>query len=132
MEELYNYEFTNDMIKNMFEINNEIINLSKDEVLEKILILQNIKCDNEQIKNILESNPFYLNRCTNDVILLVKKLKEIGLVALNLLFDSNPWLLNKDSFELEEFIQLKQKEGMLLEEIVDLLDSNPYAIDEFI
>ena len=49
-----------------------------------------------------------------------------------LLFDSNPWLLNKDLFEIEEFIEKKQEEGLLLEEIVDLMDSNPYVIDEII
>ena len=130
MEELYNYNFTDDDIKYMYEINNEIINISSEEMLEKIKILQNINCGEEQIKNIIVSNPFYLNRCNNDVLFLIKKIKEIGIISLNILFDSNPWLLNKDNFEIENFIKSKQNEGFEMDEIVDMIDSNPYILDE--
>ena len=53
-----------------------------------------------------------------------------GLTNLNLLFEANPFFLNKDLFEIEDFIKLKEQDGLSIEEIVDLIDSNPYAIDE--
>ena len=38
-------------------------------------------------------------------------------------FDSNPWLLNKDAYEIDEYISNKQSKGLSLEEIIDNIDS---------
>ena len=60
---------------------------------------------------------------------LINKLLSLGFTNLNLLFDANPFFLNLDSFEIDEFIKEKQKDDMLLVDIIDLIDSNPYIFD---
>ena len=78
------------------------------------------KIENEKINELLGLND--------------NSIKNLGFVKnkeyLNLLFDSNPELLNKDVFEIEEFINKKKNDGISLEDIVDLIDSNPFVIDE--
>ena len=41
----------------------------------------------------------------DDVIDLINKLFEIGVTNINLLFDSNPLLLNKNSYEIDNYIE---------------------------
>jgi len=130
MEELFNCGFNDKDIELMIEINDEILDLSNNEIKEKTDILKSINCDEEQIKNILVSNPLYLNRCNEDILNLIKRLYDLKINSLNLLFDSNPWMLNKDAFEIDDFIYKKQQEGIVLEYIIDMLDSNPYIINE--
>ena len=56
--------------------------------------------------------------------------EELNITYLNLLFDSNPFLLSKEKFEIKEFVSKKEKEGLTKEDIKDLIESNPYVIDE--
>ena len=95
-----------------------------------IKILKYIDCLDRHIQNILICNPFYLYRSIDDVVKLIKKLLEIGMTNINLLFDSNPFLLNKDAYEIDDYINKKINNGKTLEDIVDEIDSNPYIIDE--
>ena len=129
MEELYNYNLNDSDIKEMISINNDILSLSNEEIKNIVELLLKINCNDKQIRNILISNPFYLSRCISDVIDLIKKLMNLGITSLNILFDSNPWLLNKDVFELDDYIN-QELNNKTLEEIVDELESNPYIIDE--
>ena len=117
-------------LEEMFKQNPMLEYLSEEEINNNILFLKSLKCDDHHIRNIIICNPFYLNRSISDLQKLVSKLINIGLTNLNLLFDSNPFLLNKDIFEIDEFIKEKQKLGISLENIIDLIDSNPYVIDE--
>lgn len=129
MVELYNLNLNEVDIKNIIETNPDIKDVSKGEILKRIYILKQINCNDKIIKNIIISNPFYLNKSEEDIIKLIHKLTSIGLKNLDLLFDSNPDLLNKDAFEIDDFIMKKRKEYSLAE-IVDMIDSNPYIIDE--
>ena len=36
----------------------------------------------------------------------------------------------KDVFEIEDYINTKLSDGILLEDIIDEIESNPYIIDE--
>ena len=130
MEELFNCGIDDIEIKNIIEINPETINLSDMEIKEKVEILKNIKCNDNHIKNIIVSNPLYLNRCNNDIVSLIENLGNFGITNLNILFDTNPWLLNKNAFEINGYVKKKMNEGFLLEDIVDMIDTNPYIIDE--
>ena len=121
---------TND-IKNMLELCPLIKDMSDDEIKRKIDILSFIGCNIRHIKNIIISNPYYLDRIDNDILKLISYLKEIGISNIYLLFDSNPYLLNRDKFEIEEYINSKIKIGLPMDEIVDEFESNPYIIDEF-
>lgn len=117
-------------LENMVNQNPMLSNLSEEEIETNILFLKKIECKERHIRNILIANPFYLSRSLIDLEKLINKLFSLGLNNLNLLFDSNPLFLNHDAFEIDDFIQIKQNEGLSLEDIADLIDSNPYAINE--
>lgn len=117
-------------IKNMLELCPMILDMSDNEIKDKIDILSYIGCNMRHIRNIIISNPNYFDRINDDIFKLIDYLKKIGISNIYLLFDSNPYLLNKDVFEIEEYINNRKEIGMSLEEIVDEFDTNPYIIDE--
>ena len=114
----------------MEEICPNIKELEAKEILEKIEILKNIKCDEIQIRNIISSNAQYLDRSNTDIEKLIKKLEELGFDTLNILFDGNPYILNLDDYEIENYIKNREDNGELLEDIVDDMSSNPYIFQE--
>lgn len=130
MLELYNFGLSDFEIKDMIEICPEILELSKPEILNNIDLLNNIGCSERCIKNIITSNPFYLNRTLEDIISLINKLIKIGVTNIDLLFDSNPFLLNKDAYEIDEYINIEKNKGKSLSDIVEEFESNPCIIDE--
>ena len=104
--------------------------MSEKEIKEKELILKKINCDENQIINIISSNPMYLDK-TNDIVLrLISKLKSYGFSMLNILFDSNPYILNLEVFEIENYVNDRLNDGEMLEDIIDDLDSNPILFNE--
>lgn len=117
-------------LKEMVNLNPMLEYLNDKEINDNILFLKSLKCSDIIIKNIIICNPFYLNRSISDLQKLVSKLISIGLTNLNLLFDSNPYLLNKDAFEIDSFIKEKLKLGFNLESIINLIDSDPYITQE--
>ena len=131
MEELFSLDISELDIKNMLEQTPSLLDISKEEVSEKIDILKYINCSDRNTKNIIISNPEYLERDSKDILKLIKYLNDIGFTLLNLLFDSNPYFLNYDVFEIKEYINEREKEGLLLENIIDEIESNPYIIDEY-
>lgn len=72
------------------------------------------------------ANPLYLNRSKTDILKLIDKLKDLGITHLETTFDTNPWLLNKDVFEIDEFIEGQIKLGLTMDEIVDMIDSEMF------
>lgn len=107
-----------------------IIDMSNEDISEKMEILKYVGCNERHIRNIIIGNPYYLDRFNDDILKLIGYLKEIGISSINLLFDSNPYFLNKDSFEIKEYVLERLSDGVLLEDIVDEIESNPYIIDE--
>ena len=92
------------------------------KIKEKELILKKINCDENQIINIISSNPMYLDRTNDGVLKLINKLKEYGFSTLNILLDSNPYILNIDYIDIEKYIN-KRLINEELEDIIDDLDS---------
>ena len=129
MDKLIELGLSSNDIENMILLNPMIKFLNFEEIESNISILENIQCENRHIKNILITNSFYLTRSIDDIEKLINKLLSLGFTNLNLLFDANPFFLNLDSFEIDEFIKEKQKDDMLLVDIIDLIDSNPYIFD---
>lgn len=117
-------------LQEMFNLNPMLEYLNDKEINDNILFLKSLKCSDIIIKNIIICNPFYLNRSITDLQKLVSKLINLGLTNLDLLFDSNPFLLNKDAFEIDNFIKEKLKFGFNLESIIDLIDSDPFITQE--
>ena len=130
MEELFKIGISEKTIKDMIEINPNIKEMTSKEVKEKIEILKQINCSDTQILNIISSNARYLDKTNKEIIDLIKYLLSLGFNTLNILFDSNPYILNLEIFEIENYIKERQNQGELLEDIVDYLDSNPYIFTE--
>lgn len=131
MEELLKrLSISEETIKQMVEICPNIEELSSEEIVEKIEVLKEIKCNENQIRNIISSNAMYLDKSIVDIQELIKKLIEKGFTTLNILFDSNPYILNLDAYEIETYIDKREKRGEKLEDIVDDLESNVYLFEE--
>lgn len=117
-------------INQMIEICPNIKELNNEEILSKIEILKSLKCDDMQIRNIISSNVNYLDKSSNDINKLIKKMDKLGFTTLNVLIDGNPYILNLDEFEIENYIKEREKNGELLEDIVDEMTSNPFLFEE--
>lgn len=131
MEEiLRNIGISQKTINQMEEISPNIKELSKEEIKEKIDILKKIKCDEIQVRNIISSNAMYLEKSNTDIEKLINKMHELGFEMLNILFDGNPYILNLEAYEIENYIQKRQAEGEELEDIVDEMSSDPSIFTE--
>lgn len=130
MQELFNLGINEKEIIDIIEICPMIKDLEKNEIADKINILDYINCSVQMKKNIITSNPFYLNRTNEEILKLVKLLNKLGFNNLNILFDSNPYILNLDLFQIENYVNCELKKGNLLEDIVDELQSKPYLFQE--
>ena len=131
MEEiLRNIGISQKTINQMEEISPNIKELSKEEIKEKIDILKKIKCDEIQVRNIISSNAMYLEKSNTDIEKLINKMHELGFDTLNILFDGNPYILNLEAYEIEEYIHKRENNGEKLEDIVDDMDANPYLFNE--
>ena len=114
----------------MLEINNDIKDLSSQEIYEKEIILTNVNCTKNQMKNIISSNALFLTRTNEEIIQLINCLKKYRFDTLNILFDSNPYILNLEPFEIDNYINERINNGEELDDIIDDLDSNPYLFEE--
>ena len=117
-------------INQMEEICPNIKDLTKEEVLSKIEILKDINCDDIQIRNIISSNAMYLDKSNTDINKLINELRKLGFDNLDLLFDGNPNILNLDDFEVRRYIEDRERNGELLEDIVDDMSSNLFIFEE--
>ncbi len=118
---------TEQQLTNIKEFINDIY---QEDLKKNIPLLKSVGCDIDSIKNIIIGNPLFLQRNYSDIQKLIDYLQELGLTYLNLLFDSYPMFLNKDSFEIKNYIEDRINLGEELEDIVDDIDSNPIIIDE--
>ena len=130
MHELYNLGLNDKTIETMIEMNEEIKDITSQELKEKQIILKKVKCTENQIINIISSNSMFLTRTTEEILKLIGCLTKYGFDTLNILFDSNPYILNLEPFEIENYINERIENGEELEEIIDDLDSNPYLFNE--
>ncbi len=130
MNELLEKEISDQTINTMIEMNPNIKELTRQEIKDKIVLLDGIKCSINQIKNIIFSNSMYFNRTNEEIINLINYLLEKGFQNLNILFDANPYILNLDSFEIDNYINEKIKNKENLEDIIDNLESNPELFNE--
>lgn len=130
MQELFKLELNEKTIYHMIEFNPNLKDLTDKEVLEKIRLLKRINCSDNQILNIISCNSLYLSKTNTNVVKLIEYLLGLGFNTLNILFDSNPYILNLDVFEIEAYINKQKNIGESLEEIVDELDSNPIIFNE--
>ena len=130
MEELFNIGISEETIRSMAELNPEIIEMTDKEIIEKEELLKKIGCNETQILNIISSNSPLLSKTNTELTTLFNYLTESGFKCLNILLDSNPYILNLEPFEIKDYIDGRIKNGEPLEDIIDDLDSNPYLFSE--
>ena len=130
MDMLYKLGLEEKEIYEMIERCKDIKDLTEEEIEQKILLLKKLDCNERHIRNIIVSNPDYLNRTNSDILKLINKLFILDFDCINILLDSNPYILNKDDFEVEGYIKNRLENGEELEDIVDDLNSNPILFDE--
>ena len=130
MEELYNIGISDTTLKGMIEINPEILEMSNNEINAKKNILKRINCTDREFLNIISSNSLMLSRTNSGLVDLINYLKELGFDNLNILFDSNPYILNLEPFEIKRYIDDRLNDGESIDDVIDELDSNPYLFNE--
>lgn len=118
MNYLYNLDLNENEILDIAEANEEVQDLSEEEMIKYIYVLIDIGCTQKQIHTIITSNPAYFSRDIDDVGTFLRKLKSYD-VDVSLALEANPWLLNKDSFELDEFINEKRSIGIADDKILN-------------
>ncbi len=118
MNYLYNLDLNENEILDIAEANGEVQDLSEEEMIKYIYVLIDIGCTQKQIHTIITSNPAYFSRDVEDVGTFLRKLKSYD-VDVSLALEANPWLLNKDSFELDDFINEKRSLGIADDKILD-------------
>ena len=128
MDILIRYGFSIEEINNMMKSNEEINDISDNNISEIIEILEGLGCSVNHIKNIFITNPFVLTRELTEIKKLVVKLLDLGIDDLYFLFDSNPFLLNMDFKEIDSIYKKMIKEGKKQEEILDTFYYESYEI----
>lgn len=126
MDVLIRFGFTIEEIQNMMNSNEDILQVDDSEIEELIKLLKDIGCSLNSIKNILSCNPFYLTRGLNSIKKLLNKFYELGFSYLYILFDSNPYILNKSDTDLEELYNQKISEGLTKSEVLDFIQYNMF------
>lgn len=119
MDYLYNLDLNENEILDIIDANDDVKNLSEEEMIKYIYVLVSIGCSQEQIHNIITSNPLYFSRDILDVSRFLERLASFDDIDLCSAIENNPWLLNKDSFELDEYISERNGLGISKKEILD-------------
>ena len=130
MEELLNYNFDILDIKELVKNNPDLENIDKNDLNEKIRLLQDIKCSKNEIRNILMVNPFYLSANITNISNLLKYLGELGFNNLNFLIDADPFILDLDIKELISKINKELLKGKKFEDLILELETNPFLFNE--
>ena len=130
IEYLINLGISKNTIIGMLEMNPSIKELDKSYIENKIYVLKNIKCTNAQIIDIITSNSLFFNTSEEDNIKLFNYLHKLGFDNLNILFDSNPYILNLEIYEIENYVNNLLNKGIKLEDIVDELSSNTLLFND--
>ena len=129
MKELYNLGLSENTISAMIEINPMLKEMTSREIISKVNLLRKINCTDSQILSIIGSNSLYFSRTDKGIANLINYLLRRGFNTLNILFDSNPYILNLESFEIEKYIKSREDNGERIEDIIDDLDSHTYLFN---
>ena len=124
MDSLIRFGFTIEEITILMDSNEDISYISDNDVKEIINLLKNNNCSNDTIKNIFICNPFSITNSINDTNKLIDKLKELGFNNINLLLDTNPYILNISDKFIEKLYNKKKEEGLSKDEIIDFISYN--------
>lgn len=130
MEKVDDYQLCNKIINYIFEIYPDTLDVLEEDVLEKINFLRQYNCSDNQIYSICSSNPFFLNRSISELKKLSECLYKYGFDNIDLLLESNSFILNLEAFEIDNYIKKRILDGEILEDIIDQLESEPILFNE--
>ena len=119
MEELYNYNLDDEDIKHILEINNDIFTLTSSEILEKINILINLGCSIDTIKHVIVTNPYFLTNELIDIKNLINILSYLDIINYEEILNINPFILNNNVYDMEEYIKINKNKGYSDKYILD-------------
>lgn len=123
MNILIKYGFTIEEFQNMLLDNPDISDITDNSILTIINYLVDNGCSNSQIRNILIANPYILSSDLDEISILIDRFKEL-FDNINLLFDSNPFILNWNLKKLNNFISKMIDSDYSMEYIYDYLLNN--------
>ncbi len=130
MQELYNIGISDITVKSMLELNPNLVGIKESEIIKKEDFLKKNNCSTNQIISIMGTNSIFLTRSDKDLYSLVEFLSNIGFTNLNVLFDSNPFILNLEQFEIKKYIDSQITNNKKIDDIIDELESNPYLFND--
>ena len=121
---------TEEEFNEISSINMFLESMDEDDVRGPILFLRDFGCSDAMIKNTIISDAFFLSRMVTDLVKTVQKLEEIGMIKddISELIDGYPYILERDAFEIDEYVKRKAAEGMSPDEICDRIYDNPMEI----
>ena len=123
MNILIKYGFTIEEFQNMLLDNPDISDITDNSILTIINYLVDNGCSNSQIRNILIANPYILSSDLDEISILIDRFKKL-FDNINLLFDSNPFILNWNLKKLNNFISKMIDSDYSMEYIYDYLLNN--------
>ncbi len=129
LDKLFEYGINESNIRHMMEINPYLEDVTDKEFDEKIEVLKGINCSHNQIIDIITSNSNVLSLSNSDLYKLIIFLKEIGINSLNILIESNPFILNLELFEIKNYLQEELK-SKSIKEVVENLEDNPMLFND--
>lgn len=117
-------------IETLCELNPYLDGYDVKGAQKNVELLKEAKCSDLYIKNIIINNTYFLSNKVEQTKELMDYLeKELEFKDLDLLFDSNAYLLTLEKKYLEEFVSKKKKEKVSLEQIRDLIELNLFIMD---
>lgn len=113
------------------KLNPELEAYDPKKARTNIAFLKDEGCSDLYIRNIIINNTYFLNNEPKMTQELIEYLKEdLEFKDLDLLFDSNAYLLNLEKKYLQDFVKEKKQAGKTLEEIRDLIELNLFIMEE--
>lgn len=128
MDVLIRYGFSIEEIKNMMDSNTEINDVSDETINEIIKILDSVNCSKEIISDIFNTNPYCLTRSVDELKKLMAKFLDIGIANIDVLLDSNPFILNVDYKDIDSVYKKMVKDGFSLEQINNFFYYESYKL----
>lgn len=127
MEEwlLSNLNISTNDFKLMLENNPYLDEVTISEAEKLVHYLKGIGCSERLVRDIIINNALVLSRSISDLEKLVSKLRSIGLTDVVDLLDANPYVLNLDAYEIDDYIKKRELAGEDFNNIVENLESEP-------
>ena len=120
--------FTEEEIKEFVLEYENILDTDVINIQNKLDYLKKLELNHNEIKNIILTNPLYLNK-NDELFNLFDTLKKYEIDNIKNLIIINPYVLNLDGIDIELFFKNRMNSKLSNEEIVDLLEQNPFEIN---